>query len=173
MDMFILFLVFLFFSSFVLPWMVWSRLKQAERTIETLSAYIKHVRNILAKHGIDVQKGEHFESSNAISQSNALKDTDAIDQCMHESLSTTDCVDSSDFVARKVSEKAFRATEVVETDQGVEDRLGARVAVWVGGIALAYSGLFLVRYSIDHDRLSPEIRMWLAGMFGGWAFVRV
>ena len=33
----------------------------------------------------------------------------------------------------------------------VETALGTRWAVWVGGIALALGGLFLIRYTIESD----------------------
>ncbi|MBA4786145.1 MAG: DUF2339 domain-containing protein, partial [Rhizobiales bacterium] len=47
-----------------------------------------------------------------------------------------------------------------------ESRLGARWAVWVGGIALAFGGIFLIRYSIESGLLGPEARLTLAVVFG-------
>jgi len=49
--------------------------------------------------------------------------------------------------------------------RGLEERLGTRWAVWVGGLALALGGLFLVRYSIEQDLLSPGTRIALGGLF--------
>jgi uncharacterized membrane protein len=46
-----------------------------------------------------------------------------------------------------------------------EARLGSRWAVWVGGVALALGGLFLVRYSIEQNLLSPGARIALGGLF--------
>lgn len=48
----------------------------------------------------------------------------------------------------------------------LESRLGARWAVWVGGIALAFGGIFLIRYSIESGLLGPEARLTLAVVFG-------
>lgn len=50
--------------------------------------------------------------------------------------------------------------------ESLESRLGARWAVWVGGIALALGGVFMVKYSIDAGLLSPADRLTLAALFG-------
>ncbi|UJW76641.1 DUF2339 domain-containing protein [Rhizobium sp. SL42] len=48
----------------------------------------------------------------------------------------------------------------------LENLLGARWAVWAGGLALALGGLFLVRYSIESGLLGPAVRLTLAALFG-------
>ncbi|WP_428428067.1 DUF2339 domain-containing protein [Pararhizobium sp.] len=50
--------------------------------------------------------------------------------------------------------------------ESLESRLGARWAVWVGGIALALGGIFMVKYSIDAGLLSPAVRLSMAAVFG-------
>ncbi|MBB3018838.1 putative membrane protein [Microvirga lupini] len=50
-------------------------------------------------------------------------------------------------------------------DRGLEETLGSRWAVWVGGVALALGGIFLVRYSIEQNLLSPATRIALGGLF--------
>lgn len=50
--------------------------------------------------------------------------------------------------------------------ESLESRLGARWAVWVGGIALALGGVFMVKYSIDAGLLSPAVRLLMAAIFG-------
>ena len=47
-----------------------------------------------------------------------------------------------------------------------EQQFGARLPVWVGGIALALSGLFMVKYSIENQLISPAVRVLLGGLFG-------
>src|SRR5262245_36148377 len=46
----------------------------------------------------------------------------------------------------------------------LEERLGTRWAVWVGGFALALGGIFLVRYSIERGLLGPLVRVVLAAL---------
>lgn len=50
--------------------------------------------------------------------------------------------------------------------ESLESYLGARWAVWAGGLALALGGLFLVRYSIESGLLGPGVRLVLASLFG-------
>src|SRR5262249_35973119 len=41
----------------------------------------------------------------------------------------------------------------------LEEYLGARGFIWLGGIALALAGVFLVKYSIDQGLLGPGVRV--------------
>jgi uncharacterized membrane protein len=54
------------------------------------------------------------------------------------------------------------ATAVV----GLEERLGGRLFIWIGGIALALAGAFLVKYSIDQGWLGPAVRCSLGVALG-------
>ncbi len=64
-----------------------------------------------------------------------------------------------------------------ERDQrSFEERFGTRWAVWVGGIALALGGIFLVQYSIEQGLIGPGTRILLGALFaaaliaaGEWA----
>ena len=46
----------------------------------------------------------------------------------------------------------------------LEERLGTQWAVWVGGLALALGGIFLVRYSIEQGLLGPGVRVTLGAL---------
>lgn len=48
----------------------------------------------------------------------------------------------------------------------IETALGTRWAVWVGGLALALGGIFMVRYSIEAGYFGPRARLIMAGLFG-------
>jgi len=50
--------------------------------------------------------------------------------------------------------------------QDIESTVGALWAVWVGGIALALGGIFLVRYSIEQGWLGPVARVSFGLLFG-------
>ena len=45
-----------------------------------------------------------------------------------------------------------------------EERFGTRWVVWVGGVALALGGIFLVRYSIEQGLIGPGVRIFLGGL---------
>ncbi len=49
----------------------------------------------------------------------------------------------------------------------LEERFGTRWVVWVGGLALALGGIFLVRYSIEQGWIGPGVRVTLGALLGG------
>ncbi|NLS19183.1 DUF2339 domain-containing protein [Rhizobium sp. P40RR-XXII] len=59
-----------------------------------------------------------------------------------------------------------RSQTPVQAKESLESTIGARWAVWVGGIALAFGGIFMVKYSIESGLLSPGVRLVLAALFG-------
>ncbi|CDZ71577.1 Putative membrane protein [Neorhizobium galegae bv. orientalis] len=61
---------------------------------------------------------------------------------------------------------AARPTAKPKTKENLESYLGARWPVWVGGVALAFGGIFLVRASIEAGLLGPGARLVLACLFG-------
>ncbi|MBP1860685.1 DUF2339 domain-containing protein [Rhizobium herbae] len=69
-------------------------------------------------------------------------------------------------VAARVAGAAAIDAVVPRQKESLESRLGARWAVWVGGIALALGGIFMVKYSIDAGLLSPAVRLFMAAVFG-------
>jgi len=67
-------------------------------------------------------------------------------------------------------------TAPVPATTTLEERFGTQWVVWVGGLALALGGIFLVRYSIEEGLLGPGVRIFLAALFsavliaaGEWA----
>ena len=48
---------------------------------------------------------------------------------------------------------------------GIEERIGTRWVVWVGGLTLALGGFFMLRYSIEAGLLGPGVRTLLGGAF--------
>jgi uncharacterized membrane protein len=74
--------------------------------------------------------------------------------------SPPEAVRPTETVAPRISEKAAPSSE------NLENLLGARWAVWAGGLALALGGVFLVRYSIESGLLGPGVRLTLAALFG-------
>jgi uncharacterized membrane protein len=47
---------------------------------------------------------------------------------------------------------------------GFEERFGTRWVVWVGGVALALGGVFLVRYTIQQGLIGPGVRIALGAL---------
>jgi uncharacterized membrane protein len=49
---------------------------------------------------------------------------------------------------------------------GLEERFGTRWVVWVGGLALALGGIFMVRYAIEEGWIGPAVRIALGALLG-------
>jgi uncharacterized membrane protein len=49
---------------------------------------------------------------------------------------------------------------------GWERQIGAVLPVWIGGIAIAFAGFFLVKYSIENQLVGPEMRTVLGVVLG-------
>lgn len=59
------------------------------------------------------------------------------------------------------------AAPVRDTLAGLFEKfVGGRLLIWVGGIALAVAGIFLIRYSIEIGLVTPALRMIGAAIFG-------
>ncbi|RWE40313.1 MAG: DUF2339 domain-containing protein [Mesorhizobium sp.] len=77
----------------------------------------------------------------------------------------------------KMPEVAPAAAAQAARQSDVETALGTRWAVWVGGIALALGGLFLIRYTIEAGIFGPGVRLTMAAVLGlalvaGGEFIR-
>lgn len=68
----------------------------------------------------------------------------------------------SEFVQAEITE------EPADTNLATlfERLVGGRLLIWIGGIALAVAGVFLVRYSIETGLVGPRVRMIMAALFG-------
>lgn len=64
-----------------------------------------------------------------------------------------------------ISEKAALQNDA-PNHVSFEQQFGARLPVWIGGIALALAGFFMVKYSIETGLLSPTVRVILGSIFG-------
>jgi uncharacterized membrane protein len=49
---------------------------------------------------------------------------------------------------------------------GWERQIGAVLPVWIGGIAIAFAGFYLVKYSIENQLVGPEMRVILGLILG-------
>lgn len=54
----------------------------------------------------------------------------------------------------------------VKPERNFERQFGQRLPVWIGGIALALGGYFLVRYSIENILVNPLLRVTAGGLLG-------
>ncbi|MBT3359024.1 MAG: DUF2339 domain-containing protein [Rhodospirillales bacterium] len=61
---------------------------------------------------------------------------------------------------------ASLSADVPPTEKSIEETVASRWLVWLGGVVIALGGIFLVKYSIDHDLLSPAVRIFIGILLG-------
>jgi uncharacterized membrane protein len=73
--------------------------------------------------------------------------------------------DAEPLVAATATTDAAPPPPLPPAEPGFEERIGTRWVVWIGGLALALGGFFLVRYSIEAGLVGPRVRVLLGGIF--------
>jgi uncharacterized membrane protein len=66
--------------------------------------------------------------------------------------------------AQPMPPESMQPVRPVAASASLEERLGTRWAVWIGGLALALGGVLLVRYSIEQGIFSPAVRVGLGAV---------
>lgn len=67
---------------------------------------------------------------------------------------------------RPVTTAVLQTAAVKTSKVAVEEQIGSRIFVWIGGVALALAGAFLVKYTIDAGLLGPGVRVILGLVLG-------
>lgn len=133
---------------------LFSRQQRQSQRLNVLELQIKHLQEQLTKGA----------PSPVIADSEVVEDAEAAGA---EALAAAEpTIEAASREEQTVPEAAATIATKVEQEESFESRLGARWAVWVGGLALALGGIFLVRYSIDAGLLGPVPRLILAALFG-------
>ena len=65
---------------------------------------------------------------------------------------------------RRASAASARRRTRANRRKSFEERFGASWVVWIGGLALALGGIFLVQYSIEAGLIGPGVRIFLGGL---------
>jgi len=60
----------------------------------------------------------------------------------------------------------IRAKRAAKPKRNMEFELGAKWTVWVGGLALLFGAVFLLRYTIESGFFTPGLRVIMASIFG-------
>ena len=159
--------IFCLLSALVMPWVNSRCINTLRKETEQLKATIKGLIAELKKEGIAVPG--RFKPKQPVYPTNMqlykelLSPTYTVAEDLHRQEIEGKIPES------KPDEIAQEEIEIPEPKQsiGLEQRFGALLSVWIGGIALALAGLFLVKYSIENNLLSPIIRVILGGLLGG------
>ncbi|NEV10989.1 DUF2339 domain-containing protein [Rhizobium tropici] len=134
--------------------------------IKQLEARVQELQNALEGKVLTPDTGESIPAAYAVAQPMDDEPKVAIED------TSTPEIEAPALAARNIAdagqeEDAPLASQTsTPPKESLESTIGARWAVWVGGIALALGGIFMVKYSIESGLLSPGVRLALAALFG-------
>ncbi len=158
--------------SLVLPWINMGRINSLRREIGTLRMQLQALREFLEKKNISVPR--EILAPKPIYAPDEF--TDLVEA--YKSVPPVTAPAAAPLVAT-VTEAVPAASAPPEAPvppvpprpawhEGFkfEENIGAKLPVWIGGVALALAGFFLVKYSIDNNLLSPAVRCGAGLLFG-------
>jgi uncharacterized membrane protein len=160
---------FLFLATIFLPWINRKRIQELREEVNNLKGQLRSIFVFLEKEGVKISTDivtpykshwqqdqyNHFvyQSSQVVADADIIKEEKP--QSVDEPIIKDTIVDN--FPEPKIEKK-----ERVSFEQ----QFGALLPVWIGGVALALAGFFMVKYSIETGLLSPTVRVVLGMIFG-------
>ncbi len=135
--------------------------------IKQLEARVQELQNALAGKALTADTGESASVADS-----GIHAAQPVENQPGAAIEEETDIDEPAIAARSVAEMVEEdvtpvASQMpIQAKESLESTIGARWAVWVGGIALALGGIFMVKYSIESGLLSPGVRLVLAALFG-------
>lgn len=136
-------LIFSLVSSFIMPWLNRGRINDMQTEINQLKQTIMQLISTLEKRGIKI----------SVAYKQATEQQEIFE---HTAIKEQEISSTSNLSIKQKTKSKF----------SFEQQFGARLPVWIGGVALALAGFFLVKYSIEHNIMSPIVRVTLGGILG-------
>ncbi len=163
------FIVFAFLiSGILLPWLNRSNINYLKKEVKKLKDNVKFLLSIIEKEGIDTSAIKVESNQNniykraEIDQETIIEESD-IDDDLERDEFDSEAIKTVDVLANNSGDNS---TQDSKSKVSFEQQFGARLPVWIGGIALALAGFFLIKYSIENSLLSPTVRVILGAIFG-------
>lgn len=158
-----LFLLFIALATLILPWVNRSRVLSLREEVQDLRWALLELERRVVKESAKTPLPEKAEEppKKVIASVNVNPYLEDKEQKAEEKPQEVE----EKIIQEEVSQGSGK--EIVQKREfNFEQQFGARLPVWIGGIALALGGFFLVKYSIDNNLLSPGIRVSLGGLLG-------
>jgi len=159
---------FFFFTGVILPWVNRSRIQDTEAQLAALKKQLHELFAFLEKTGVNVPP--EIVSPQKIwawQHQNTAQSIPAPAPVIEPQSSRATFTTHTNASATMSEPHKAAPQESAVPHASFEQQFGARLPVWIGGIALALAGFFLVKYTIETGLLSPTVRIVLGMLFGG------
>lgn len=144
---------FLFVASLFLPWINRSHIHALREEVDSLRAQLKTILSLVEKQGVALP----LDTASPLNKNDVQRETSLAETTPKEQIEIIQAIPDTPPPLDREERK---------DRPGFEQQFGARLPVWIGGVALALAGFFLVKYSIETGLLSPMVRIMLGMAFG-------
>lgn len=167
-------------ATIVMPWIHRSQIKDLKAELRLLKAELYRITRYIEG---EVRRQQQSESSvPEVKREVGASETPQpaklnLEEVLYEQDVFEDIADTpAAMPAKSVESEVFEDfsnddTSIADDTQkpklSFEQQFGARLPVWIGGIALALAGFYLVKYTIETGLLTPAFRTVLGLLFGG------
>lgn len=143
-----IFFLLLGVTTFVLPWVLWLRVNKLKDKINEIQEEIATLRGL---HLHDLPTPERHLSP---------VQTEVVQESVQQPFDTS-IVSKSEQVSNTSTLEAEKSSP-----RSMERAFSGQAFVWLGALALALAGFYMVKYSIEAGLLSPVVRVGLGFVFG-------
>jgi uncharacterized membrane protein len=162
MELFILFIVALLIAILVLPFIALAKANSAKRSIDGLATRLSSLEDevhSLRRHGTAASEPEA-----AAAMVKAVPSPPPI-------LTSAPVIRQEKSVPPPIPEKFTnpavpQITKPTKPPINWEQFMGAKLFAWIGGLALFLGVAFFVKYSFEHNLISPEMRVAIGFVVG-------
>ena len=132
-------------TSVILPWVHQRRIKKMRNEIDSLHTSISILNKFMKRDEKNNTTDESYKNLSA-------KNETPLNKFYEKEKQSNKHIDNEKNIEK------FR--------ESFEQQFGARLPTWIGGVALALAGFFMVKYSIETGLLSPTFRVVLGMILG-------
>jgi uncharacterized membrane protein len=159
----------LFLTSLILPWIHLTHIKSLRKEVDRLTVQVSWLISYAREKGADIP--EQWEKLSQAASFKKHREDESKKKITEESQKKSpifpDLTDHLEKAKEKVEgvplKKKFLLKDIKKS---FEQKFLLSLPVWIGGIALALAGGFLVKYSIEMGFLSPSVRIIIGILFG-------
>lgn len=171
----LLFLLLLFgLVSIVLPWVNFARLNRLERELRALqkaetgaltdrpalqnTAFVAPAASSRSDLAFPRNENQIPTAEKAEERTDPPQELITAAQDAGEEAATADAI--------PVTRWPVSSLDTAQEKSSLERNLGLRLPVWIGGVALAFAGFYMIKFSIEKGLISPSVRLTIGFVFG-------
>jgi uncharacterized membrane protein len=159
---------FLFLAGLILSWVNRSKIQELRKEMNALKNQLRQIFTFLEKEGLDLPPEIMQQPRKSWKQTQYAPSVYQVPIAKPEDKVTKQIanINEEPVIKDSIAYRKAKAPEEKQERVNFEQQFGARLPVWIGGVALALAGFFMVKYSIETGLLSPVVRVILGIIFG-------